>query len=219
MEISYPSWLSGRFRVRSRLEAVTFPLGRGFLTQRVPGVRMASMLQLPNIGNAPEFELEFGNDSQGSPRVVRANRSLNAQNTLEAFWPDAHVKLVEAPKPGKLMLQYEGPTRSGVVTQNIFLQTCSSESATEVPGGPIDGDSVFFSSEVYQQDNVEQGARTLYQVLQTWQQSESDPDRVSSKQRIAAYLQPTDGRYMDAKGKPVALYDYAFELTRIRDAQ
>ena len=205
-DIELPAWLVGRWRVRSRLDGLNFPLGREFLSQAVPGVRMASILALPNIGNAPSFELEYSRSSNGGG--VRPNWPFNAKNTLEAFWPDAAVKAVEMPQRGRLMLQYQAPTRSsGVVVQNVNLQMCSSE-------GVLAGND-FFASDVFMQDNVEQGVRTFYQILQTWKPSATDPNRVSSQQRIAAFLVPTDGKYFAAQGRPVALIDYSYELSRL----
>ena len=55
-------------------------------------------------------------------------------------------------------------------------------------------------------------------VLQSYRRdapTASGAEVVRSKQRIAAFLQPTDGRYFDASGRPVALYDYAFTLTKL----
>lgn len=168
---------------------------------------MVSILPLPNIGNSPDFELEYTRSAGGAME----NRPLNAQQTLERFWTDAKVQDVAAPRPGRLMMSYQSPTvKSGVVTQNVNLQACASE------GSELDS-GAFFRSEVFQQDNIEQGGRTFYQVLQTWERVSGDPGRVSSKQRVAAFLAPTDGKYMEAQGKPVALYDYSFELTRLGD--
>mgnify|MGYP004353523225 CR=1 FL=1 len=72
------------------------------------------------------------------------------------------------------------------------------------------------SAEMVQQTNVEQGFRTQYLILQSFRR---DPAAagvvVRSKQRVAAFLQPTDGPpYFDAAGKPVALFDYSYTLTR-----
>ena len=40
---------------------------------------------------------------------------------------------------------------------------------------------------------------------------------VKLQQRVAAFLQPTDGAYLDALGKPVALFDYTYVLSRMED--
>ena len=67
-----------------------------------------------------------------------------------------------------------------------------------------------------QQTNVEQGFRTQYLILQSFRR---DPAAagvvVRSKQRVAAFLQPTDGAYFELVGKPVALFDYSYKLTRL----
>jgi hypothetical protein len=91
------------------------------------------------------------------------------------------------------------------VAQSVELQTCASE------GGPL-GDDGWLVAEVFQQDNVEQGTRGEYLVLTAY--SRDGAAAVRARQRVAAFLQPTDGQYFDALGKPVALYDYSYRYTR-----
>lgn len=206
-----PPWLEGEWRVTSKLEGVSFPLGRTFLTDLTPGARMASILPLPNVGNAPAFELSFGAD--------RPRRADNARSVLEAFWPDATVvSSVEAADAelGRLQLTYEAPTRSRArVSQSIDARACSAE-------GGLVSDDEWVGAEVWLQSNVEQGVVTNYLLLTSYRREppgangSGAPEVVRSKQRVAAFLQPTDGRYMDASGRPVALYDYAYTLTRKR---
>ena len=40
-------------------------------------------------------------------------------------------------------------------------------------------------------------------------------DVVRCRQRVAAFLQPTDGAYLEVGGRPVALYDYTFVMRRV----
>ena len=209
VEPRLPPWLEGRWRVTSTLEGVSFPLGRTFLTDLTPGARMASILPLPNVGNTPPFELRFG---AGRPR-----RADNARSVLEAFWPDATVvSSVEAADAelGRLQLTYEAPTRSRArVSQSIDARACSAE------GGALSEDE-WVGAEVWLQSNVDQGVVTNYLLLQSYRREPpaaggGEAEVVRSKQRVAAFLQPTDGRYMDASGRPVALYDYTYTLTRI----
>ena len=107
-------------------------------------------------------------------------------------------------------MTYEAPTRTRAkVQQSIDARTCSAE------GGALSEDE-YVSAEMVQQTNVEQGFRTQYLILQSFRR---DPAAagvvVRSKQRVAAFLQPTDGPpYFDAAGKPVALFDYSFTLAR-----
>lgn len=201
-EASLPAWLAGRWRVTSKLERVDFPLGRGYLTELTPGARMASILALPNVGNAPDFELVFDADGDGA-RPLRAD---NARRTLEAFWPDASVVEAGAEAGGRLRLTYEAPTRTRRnVRQSIDARLCSTD------GGLLSADE-WVGAEVVQQSNLEQGVRAQYLLLQSYRRM--GPTLVKSRQRVAAFLQPTDPKYFDAGGRPVALYDYAYELRR-----
>ena len=61
---------------------------------------------------------------------------------------------------------------------------------------------------------VSMDVRTHYLVIQSYRRDPAAEGVVRSTQRVAAFLQPTDGRYFDAAGKPVALYDYSFTLRK-----
>ena len=226
--------------MQSALDSVSFPLGRRMVSEKVPGVRMASILTLPNVGNAPTFELSFVTSGDG---IVRSDRGANAISTLEAFWPSASV-LDSSATGGQFALRYESPTRSsGRVAQSVDVRLCGSE------GGAASGDDdSWLVSEVFQQDNIEQvwnhrmptrrahpdmatatlmrvprawfaeqGIRGQYQVLSVYRRLPSQPGLVRCRQRVAAYLQPADSAFFDAQGKPVVLYDYSYTMKRLRD--
>lgn len=243
-EAVLPPWLEGQWKVSSRLESVRFPMGKQLLSESTPGVRMVSILQLPNIGNEPTFALSFRVDADGA---VRADRAANSKTVLEAFWADARVLETTSAKGGRLLLRYESPTKTRKnVQQTVDVRLCSSE------GGPVappqghatapkpllrpdltvgelllrargDGDSgqppgEWIVAEVYQQENVEQGTRSEYLVLTAYRRADTTdaiPRTVLSKQRVAAFLLPTDGAYFESLGKPVALYDYSYLMTRV----
>jgi hypothetical protein len=44
------------------------------------------------------------------------------------------------------------------------------------------------------------------------------PGRIRAVQRTAVYLEPRDALYFEARGHPVAMYDYELELTRVEVA-
>lgn len=180
---------------------------------------MVSVLPLPNIGSTPKFELEYTTAADGA--IVPA-RGANVAATLEAFWPEAKVLDIETPSIGRVLLRYESPTRSrGRVAQSVDVRLCSSEGGPLVPAAPVDGEWV--TSEVWQQDNLEQGTRGEYLVLSSFRREQraagseeaERPAVVRCRQRVAAFLQPTDGAYFEAMGKPAALYDYSYVLTRV----
>jgi len=242
-EAVLPTWLEGRWRAKAQLDSVSFPMGRRVLSETVPGVRMASILPLPNVGNEPTYELAFYTDAEGA---VRADRAANAKTVLEAFWSDAVVTETKASGGGRLALKYEGPTRGGKrVEQSVNLKVCSSEGGL-LPQSPQDPQtqresrllrrdttvgevlaamkgtrgsrSEWVIREVFQQENLEQGVRNEYLILTTYSRLDptaSVPQAVRCQQRVAAFLLPTDGAYFDALGKPVVLYDYSYVLTRV----
>ena len=103
-------------------------------------------------------------------------------------------------------LRYSSPTKSKPrVEQTVSTQLCSSE------GGPIGADE-YVLAEVFQQDNAEQGTRGECLILTTFTLLKDES--VLARQRVAAFLQPTDGAYFDALGRPVALYDYTYRHSR-----
>ena len=165
---------------------------------------MVSILPLPNIGAAPIFEVEYG-------ATTGATRAANTAATLEAFWPSAKVVEVSTPRLGQTLLRYKSPTKTrDVVQQSVNLQLCSSQ------GGATSGvEDEWTVAEVFQQDNVEQGTRGEYLSILVFKKLDGDSSKVRARQRIAAFLQPTDGAFFDAVGRPVALYDYTFDYTRL----
>lgn len=205
--VAIPAWLQGRWRVSSTaLDKVSFPIGRKFITESMPGVRMASVLPLPNIGNAPTgFEVQYG-------ATPDADRGENAKATLEAFWSQSRVLSVASPRASDVRLRYSSPTKSmPSVNQTVLVQLCSSEGGLIGSGGSGD-DEEFVLAEVFQQDNEDQGTRGEYEVVTSFRREGEAAVRV--RQRVAAFLQPTDGAYFEAAGKPVALYDYTFRYSR-----
>lgn len=161
---------------------------------------MASILPLPNIGNVPtDFYVQYGT----TPDV---DRGANSKAVLEAFWPQSRVLSSASPRDGVTRIRYSSPTKSmPSVNQTVLVQLCSSE------GGAL-GDDEFLLAEVFQQDNEDQGTRGEYEVLTAFRRE--GEATVIVRQRVAAFLQPTDGAYFEAAGKPVALYDYSFRYAR-----
>ena len=196
-----PTWLRGRWTVeQTALDGVSFPIGRRVLSESVPGVRMASIIYLPNVGATPSaWEVTFG-------ETADSERAANLGAQLEAFWPASRVLSATSPRAGTVRLRYSSPTKSlPSVNQTVTAQLCSSE------GGLVDDDE-FVLAEVVQQDNEAQGTRGEYEILTSFRR---DGDGgVRARQRVAAFLQPTDGAYFETAGKAVALYDYSYVFRR-----
>ena len=73
----YPRWLVGDWQVSAKLKDVSFPQGRRFVNDRLPGFRMASILLLPNVGNEPKYTYSIGNESgECRKRLGKQHRTL-----------------------------------------------------------------------------------------------------------------------------------------------
>mmetsp|Transcript_9617 Transcript_9617/g.28250 ORF Transcript_9617/g.28250 Transcript_9617/m.28250 type:complete len:279 (-) Transcript_9617:245-1081(-) len=150
----YPAWLQGTWTANATMDQIAFPIGRQFITDATPGVRMASLLPLPNVGNNPVFTLNFPGEKGGAV----ADRAFNAQSTLEGFWPAANVTKVEIPSADYLKLTYVAPTRSMKdFEQHVELTTLFEEVGEKTPG-------TFAWSQVFTQNNVEQAKQGTFKV-------------------------------------------------------
>eukprot|EP00968_Pinguiococcus_pyrenoidosus_P024122 scaffold4291_cov256-Pinguiococcus_pyrenoidosus.AAC.5 len=76
--LALPQWLEGEWAAQASLAGVDFPLGRKFLTEKLPGVRMASILWLPNVGNNPSFRVRF-QPLPGVPGSCQEDQAFNAK--------------------------------------------------------------------------------------------------------------------------------------------
>ena len=210
---------------------------------------MASILPLPNIGNQPAFELVFRREATGAVRAERASnarttfeafwpdaRVLDAtaatgQLSLRYEGPTRSSGRVAQSVDVRLCSSEGGPvppppaadppeTRAGVRLR-ADLTVGDVLSLMQGGGGVKPMVSEWLVSEVFQQENVEQGKRGEYLVLTSYRRAAPDVagrvQTVLSQQRIAAFLLPTDGDYLEAQGNPVALYDYSYTLTRLPD--
>ena len=215
-DLILPTWLRGEWRVtRTEMKGASFPKGNRFLSDRTPGARMASLLALPNIGNAPTgFTQRFVAPPDGSRSGAVVDAPFNLAANLEAFWPASHVTDARSTSVATVALEYASPTRTrSNVTQHVTLTTRFAEGGVVVPRDGRPAGEAFAWAEVYAQDAKEQGLRTDFKVVRV--ASLTAPDTVQLRLRAAAFMLPTDALYLDAEGDPVGLYDYAFQLERV----
>eukprot|EP00434_Breviolum_minutum_P015092 symbB.v1.2.013305.t3/scaffold936.1/size150329/2 len=210
-QLLYPSWLAGQWKVECKKRDVRFPQGWGLLSAQMPGVAMASILRLPNVGAEPTLQWRFKEVNGGA----QAEWEEIFPNTLEGFWPDAHV--AAAPKRGAngWALTYASPTAMFRKDGNLTERTVISK---------------WFGSELWQKENqcysVEwirqtdirgwkgmggQDGVADYKVLMTLTQQEKGG--ISGKMRIAAFLQSVDPGYFEANGNAVP--DLRDDLQRV----
>merc|ERR1711976_731672 len=161
--------------------------GRQFISNRIPGYRMASILALPNFGQEASYQLRLP-PNEGS---IGSNYS----GILEAFWQEARVVSTDVGAGDQLLLTYKGPTRRYKdVPQSVRLTPVATE------GWSLDEDH-YISSQVLVQDNLDQNLRGLYQVVTLYERQMDDAGGVRALQRIAAYEQDdSEPMYFDADG-------------------
>lgn len=217
-DLLLPGWLEGDWQVQMKLKDVSFPLGRSFVSDTTPGVRMVSLLPVPNVGNSPRVQLRFRRSGEGA----QWDRGENTKAILEGFWPAARVTDVDASAAAALKLTYTSPTRTRKdVEQHVEVrdlwQELLSGGAGEGAGGAggdggDGGDRVVAWSTVSTQQNVEQRVAGEYQCFYRVERRPSG--QVIGQQRVAVFLLPTDERYLEAKGRPVLVVDYLWDLKR-----
>ncbi len=200
-------------------------------------------MPLPNIGNEPTFELRFRADPDGTVRADRAANSktvleafwTDARVLETTSGKGGRLALrYESPTKTRKSVQQTVDVRlcsstGGPIAPKVAAQAAASPAPLLRPdltvgellrrGGGDSGQSQgeWVVGEVFQQENVEQGTRSEYLVITTYRRADPAdalPRVVQSKQRVAAFLLPTDGAYFEALGRPVALYDYSFLMTR-----
>jgi len=195
--------------VQYRKQDIRFPQGWGVLNPQLPGMAMASILRLPNVGAEPSAIWRFEPEAGG----VRADWARTLPSVLEAFWDQARVTAPPARRPGVgWAVSYRSPVAGapkGSLTERTVTLTWLGSAAWQ------DGkDASILSVEwVRQRDELTAPAGvTDYKVLTALRQ---DPEgrTVSGLVRVAAFLQPVDDAYIEAKGEAVAVYDYSVKLS------
>lgn len=208
--IVYPEWLAGSWKVRYTKKDIRFPQGWGVISSEMPGVRMGSILRLPNVGNNPTVLQRF----TPCPGGAKQDWANNLPAVLEAFWPKAQVQKPAERRPEGWSVTYASPlsgSQGSLTTRTVSLQELGSDAWKD----PEDGS--FLSVEWVRQKDDVQGPDAIsdYKVLTVLRRGADDvkdgPYAIGLF-RVAVFLRPLDGAYIEANGSAVAVYDYELAI-------
>jgi len=215
-DLVFPAWLAGEWDVTYSSPDPQFPLGFSFLDTTVPGVAMASILRLPNIGKETtvRWRLRPASDSSTGAQFDWA---VTLPSILRGFWTKATVpEVAERDSPG-WKLAYEALTSKG--TQTTREVTCSWLAGRVVQQSVSTASSTFeevISSEWLQQLEPGLGpsyGEHKYRIMTRLRRT--GDDAAEGRLRVAAYLKTLDKKYFEAADRAVAIYDYTLRLQRV----
>ncbi|CAE8581127.1 unnamed protein product [Polarella glacialis] len=223
----YPTWMEGRWSVRSKFLGASAPLGNRFVSGNaaVPGVRKGSIVILADVGGEPpDFEERFvRSELEGG---VVADRAANLPARLQAFWPQAEVTRCEydpEKDPTRLSLDFTTPRRASLQglggSELNRQQPTRDKRAIELfinnREGGFETEDAFICSELYRQSALEQARAYDFKTLLALQRREGG--EVLAKLRVGAFLNPRDQLYFEAGDQAVAVYDYSLRYLRKPD--
>lgn len=181
------------------------------MNSQLPGMATGSILRLPNIGAEPKAEWRFDQTDDGA----RADWALQLRSVLEAFLEQAVVTATPVKKPDEgWAVTYRSPTssirRENLTERTVTLTWMSSTMYKEDKAG-----SCISAEWIRQRDDMLAPNGVYdYKVLTALQRGGGDGNTASGFLRVAAFLQPSDDYYIEAKGEAAAVYDYSISLKR-----
>lgn len=188
---------------------VRFPQGWGMMSTELPGVRMASVLRLPNVGAEPTTEWRFSSGSSGAS----PDWSFMLPTVLKAFWSEANVTEPAYRQPDVgWMLRYSSPVVSKKVntTERLISLTWLGGATWQ-----DEADGSCLSIEwIRQRDSLGLPDATHdYKVLMALRRNSNGEPGITGLMRVAGFLQPLDGLFIEANGEAAVVYDYEIRLT------
>jgi hypothetical protein len=208
-DLSYPSWMTGEWTVKSTLVDLVAPLAPDIVTPGFAGNRQYlnqaisfKVRFVPKKVFIPGLKLIPRTISKSS--AIVADRAFNGLNLARAYLGDDVVLSVK--------VDPESPNRQITLLRGE-RQLVSIVTAREIETTP---DNKYITYEIFQQlfkggsnpyfNNVE--STTAYRKLST-----TNPT-IEADQVTAVYLSPQDPNYFKAGTHPVALYRYRLEFIR-----
>ncbi|WP_232314941.1 DUF6816 family protein [Picosynechococcus sp. PCC 7003] len=206
-DLIYPDWFAGTWQVTSTLIDQVAPLAPDLVT---PGFAANEQL----IGQPFVFRVKFqprtnfpvkplSLPKQASATAIVADRAFNGAEIAQAYLGEKTVQKVEVDpqNPNRQLTILKGDRR--------LISTVTGRAQDQPKPDQ------FFSSELTQQQFQSSEKIYLNQVETTTGYQQLVPDRITANQVTAIYLSPSDPDFFQAPNKPVALYHYHLDLTKI----
>mmetsp|Transcript_30051 Transcript_30051/g.70035 ORF Transcript_30051/g.70035 Transcript_30051/m.70035 type:complete len:365 (-) Transcript_30051:101-1195(-) len=215
----FPKWLAGEWDVKYSDPDAQFPIGMSYLESSVPGVAMASVLRLANIGNEPSVRWRLEQVSVGGKEGACFDWASTLPATLQAFWEKANVSApAQRADPEGWRISYMAPTsRSGNSTLREATLTWLAGRVVEQSVQTQAGlQQEVLSAEWLQQKEPTLGPRfaeNKYRVLMRLRRLGENV--AEGRLRVAGYLKTSDLKYFDAADRAVVVYDYQLRLQRV----
>ncbi|WP_155823643.1 DUF6816 family protein [Gloeocapsa sp. PCC 7428] len=206
-DLVYPDWMAGSWNVTSTLIDAVAPLAPEIVTPGFESNRQN--LQQP-IRFPVRFEEKKLFQSQAfAPTTVRsavvADRAFNGLSLAKAYLGDVAIALkVDPQSPNRQITLLKGDRQ---------LVSIVSGRATETLG-----ENQFITTEVFQQFFRSKDSRPYFNEVESTTAyhylPQSEPTIIAD-QVTAVYLSPQDPDYFAAASRPVALYRYRLEFSRV----
>ncbi len=207
-DLIYPDWFAGTWQVASTLIDQVAPLAPDLVT---PGFAANETL----IGQPFLFRVRFQLQTNflvkplSLPRqtaaAIVADRAFNGAEIAQAYLGEKTVQKVEVDpqNPNRQLTILKGDRR--------LISTVTGRAQAQPKPDQ------FFSSELTQQQFQSSEQIYLNRVETTTDYQQLDSDHVTANQVTAIYLSPSDPDFFQAQNKPVALYHYHLDLTKISE--
>jgi hypothetical protein len=206
-DMVYPDWMAGSWNVTSTLVDAVAPLAPDIVS---PGFESNRR----NLQQPIRFPVRFGENKlfksrSFAPTTVRsaviADRAFNGLSLARAYLGDAVIAVKVDPQSSNRQITLLKGDRQ--------LVSIVSGRATETLGN-----DQFITTEVFQQFFRSQDSRPYFNEVESTTAyhylPQSEP-AITADQVTAVYLSPQDPNYFAAASRPVALYRYRLEFTRV----
>jgi hypothetical protein len=195
VEPELPEWLAGTWNVSAKFAGVKLPLGRTGISINTPGVRMASVALLPNVGGEPRGYAQ---------RYTRTQDvAFNVQRDLEAYWLGSNATASAVGERGSVRVAVTPPSGGDAPPQRIDLTPVHA-----VWASPSADDFIF--EQVWKQKNIDGAFEGQFKVLQRFRRNADGS--VISRQKIVGFAHPTDPGYMETEGKATVTYEMDYVM-------
>lgn len=197
-DLAYPDWMAGTWNVKSTLIDAVAPLAPDIVS---PGFESNRQ----NLQQPVSFQVRFGKEKLFKSSTIVADRAFNGLSLAKAYLGNTVIAVKVDPKsPNRQITLLKGDRQ---------LVSLISGRTTETPG-----DHQFITTEVFQQFFRAAQSRPYFNEVESTTAYRYFPQSepvIAADQVTAVYLSPQDPDYFAAASRPVALYRYRLEFTRV----